>query len=203
MRFLKKLRKGLWRALQIALAALLLWVIVLGVQVVHFGNQNTDVHADAAVVLGAAVYRNRPSPVFRERINHAIKLYQEGQVDALIFTGGLGGGDQITEGEAARQYALAAGVPDEDIHIEITSKNTYENLSNAQQIMAYQGFATVLVVSDPLHMRRAMLYAEDLGIDAYSSPTTTTRYQSFQPKFNFLAREVYFLVLFRLFPDIV
>ena len=49
---------------------------------------SAPVKADAAVVLGAAVWRGQPSPVFRERINHAIELYQDEQVQSIIFTGG-------------------------------------------------------------------------------------------------------------------
>lgn len=186
---------------RLALAAGLLWFAWLGVEIWTYANQTSTEPADAAVVLGAAVYRNRPSPVFRERINHAIRLYQDGQVEAVIFTGGLGSRDQVSEAEAARQHALAAGVPDEAIYIETTSTNTFGNLENAKEIINAQNFDSVLVVSDPLHMRRAMAYADDLALDAEPSPTTTTRYVSFRPKFNFLMREVYFMALYHLFPE--
>ena len=185
---------------RLAIIGGMLWFTWLGVEVWSYAKQTSTEPADAAVVLGAAVYRNRPSPVFRDRINHAIRLYQAGEVDAIIFTGGLGNGDQFSEAEAARQYALAAGVPDEDIFIETTSTNTFYNLKNAREIITAQGFENVLVVSDPLHMRRAMAYAGDLALDAEPSPTTTTRYVSLRPKLNFLLREVYFMALYSLLP---
>lgn len=185
---------------RLAILGGMLWFTWLGVEIWNYAKQTSTEPADAAVVLGAAVYRNRPSPVFRERINHAIRLYQAGEVDAIIFTGGLGNGDQFSEAEAARQYALAAGVPDEDIFIETTSTNTFHNLKNASEIMIEQGFEKVLVVSDPLHMRRAMAYAGDLSLEAEPSPTTTTRYVSLRPKLNFLLREVYFMALYSLLP---
>lgn len=194
------LRKIFKKLFGFALIATLVWVGWLGVQVWQYANQTSTQPADAAIVLGAAVYREQPSPVFRERINHAIALYQQGQVNALIFTGGVGNNDQISEAEAARQYALAAGVPDEVIFIETTSTNTYGNLENAKKIMQEQGFETVLLVSDPLHMRRAMAYAEGLGLDAEPSPTPTTRYVSLRPKIRFFLREVYFLALYRILP---
>lgn len=181
----------------------LIWLAGLGVQISQFAERSSSNQADAAIVLGAAVYRDRPSPVFRERINHAIKLYQSGQVDAIIFTGGVGARDQISEGEAARQYALSAGIPEEAIFTDTTSLNTYQNLVNAQQIISEQNFRQVLVVSDPLHMQRAMTLAEDLGMDAEPSPTTTSRYRSFETRMRFLFREAYFLTLYRLFPGLI
>jgi uncharacterized SAM-binding protein YcdF (DUF218 family) len=181
----------------------LIWVAGLGVQIAQFSEQSSSNQADAAVVLGAAVYRGLPSPVFRERINHAIRLYQSGQVAAIIFTGGVGSRDTISEGEAARQYALSAGIPEEAIYIETTSLNTYQNLVNAQQIISEQDFKHVLVVSDPLHMRRAMTLAEDIGMEAEPSPTTTSRYRSFEARMRFLFREAYFLTLYRLFPGVL
>ncbi|MCB0034709.1 MAG: YdcF family protein [Anaerolineales bacterium] len=134
--------------------------------------------ADAAVVLGAGVWRGRPSPVFRERINHAIKLYRDGYVDTLIFTGGLGRGDELTEGAAARLYALENGIPAEAILIEETSTSTVENLRNAQQVAQANDLDTFLIVSTPYHMKRAINIATDLGMEAYSSPTRTIRWIS-------------------------
>lgn len=132
--------------------------------------------ADAAVVLGAGVWRGRPSPVFRERINHAIKLYNEGYVDTLIFTGGLGRGDELTEGAAARNYAIEQGIPAEAILIEETSTSTVENLRNAQEVAQANNLNTFLIVSTPYHMKRAINIADDLGMEAYSSPTRTIRW---------------------------
>lgn len=172
-------------------------------QVLAHSNLNPEARGDAAVVLGAAVYREQPSPVFRERINHAITLYHQGQVEALIFTGGVGRNDRLAEAEAARDYALAAGVPAEDIWIETISENTFENLAEAVAVAEPLGFETLVIVSDPLHMRRAMEMAAELGIDAVPSPTPTSRYQSLEPKIVFLLREVYFLTLYWLIPGVV
>jgi uncharacterized SAM-binding protein YcdF (DUF218 family) len=147
--------------------------------------------ADAAVVLGTSVFRDRPSPVFRERINHAIHLYREGIVQNIIFTGGLAGNDKLAESEAAREYAIAQGVPAEHIFIETESYSTCLNLLRAKRIIEENGMDQVLIVSDPLHMRRTMWLAEGIGLKALSSPTPTSRYQSFDRKAGFLVREVY------------
>lgn len=197
-----KIRFRTFRILQLLGIAALIWLVMLGVEIVQYSTQSSTNQADAAVVLGAAVFRERPSPVFRERINHAIRLYQEGQIKAIIFTGGVGSNDQISEGEAGRQYALSAGIPNEAILFESTSENTFQNLEYAQQIISSQGFNQVLIVSDPYHMRRAMAYAEDIGINAEPSPTTTSRYQSFWSRMRFLVREIYFFAHYQILPDL-
>ena len=133
-------------------------------------------HADAAVVLGAAAWGENPSPVFRERINHALNLYQSGRVDKLIFTGGTPKPGYKTEAEVARRYALKQGVPDTDILFEATSKDTYRNLANTRWLMRRHKLESVIIVSDPYHMARARAMAGHLGIRAFYSPTPTSRF---------------------------
>ncbi len=153
--------------------------------------------ADAAIVLGAAVWGERPSPVFQERINHAIDLYEVGRVEKIIFTGGVDGDGRSPESVVAQQYAIEQGVAAADILLETESQITWENLVNAQAVAAENGLATFLIVSDPLHMKRAMLMAEDLGMTAYASPTPTTRYRSWRTQIGFLARETFFYLVYR------
>ncbi len=152
--------------------------------------------ADAAIVLGAAVWEETPSPVFEERIRHAIALYRRGDVKVLIFTGGVGDEDQLAEAEVAKQYAIQRGVPAEAIYCETTSTITYENLQGAKTILDHEDLVTALIVSDPFHMRRAVTIARDLGIEAYPSPTPTTRYRTWRSKGRFLAREMVFYTLY-------
>ena len=89
------------------------------------------------------------------------------------------------------------GVPEEDIQMEETSTITQENLENAKRIMDENAYEKAIIVSDPLHMKRAMLLAKDTGMEAYSSPTPTTMYRSFRTKLPFLAREVLFYIGYR------
>ena len=168
------------------------WLIFLALEIVLYANQTASIPADAAIVLGAGVINDQPSPVLRERINHALNLYRAGVVDYLIFTGGIGQGDRMTESEVARQYALEQGIPADRIFIETSSRITYENLLEARKIVLAQGFDRVLIVSDPLHMRRAMTMAHDLGLNAAPSPTPTSAYVSWQRKAKFLVREAFF-----------
>lgn len=182
------------------LAALVVWSLYLADEIYTFGQKDETADADVAIVLGAGIRRNgEPSPVFRERINHAVELYEQGIVGAIIFTGGVGPGNQLAGSEVARQYALENGVPPTYIFIETKSQDTLENLAEAQRMMESKSFQTALIVSDPLHMYRAMKMADDLGINAKSSPTTTSRYVSSRAIFNFLAREIFLVTGYFLF----
>ncbi len=159
-----------------------------------FSSRFEEGPADAAIVLGAAVFDEVPSPVFEERIRHGVSLYKAGKVRMLVMTGGLGPGDRATEAEAARRWSLARGVPPEAVAVETRSRTTQENLAFAQPILARHGLRTVLLVSDPLHMRRSIAIARRLGIDAAPSPTPTSRYTGWRSWTWFLGGEAYYFV---------
>lgn len=168
------------------------WILSNIWQIVSFSKKNELQEADAAIVLGAGVVGREPSPVFRERIRHGIWLYEHGYVKFLIMTGGYGEGSLCSEARAAEEYAVSQGVPEENIMIEERSRITQENMYYAKQLMEEHELKDALVVSDPLHMRRAMLMAADYGIEACSTPTPTTCFVSLRTKLPFLARELFF-----------
>jgi uncharacterized SAM-binding protein YcdF (DUF218 family) len=160
--------------------------------IASYADGSDDGRADAAVVLGAAVWGESPSPVFRERINHAIALYRADRVKKLIFTGAPDSSNEPAESAAAKAYAMKQGVPAADILVEDRSRTTEENLRYALLLSRAHGLRTLLIVSDPLHMKRAMLMAKDLGMDARQAPTPTTRVRSLGSKALFLSRELYY-----------
>ena len=169
-----------------------LWGAVSAVQIWYFGNTDEKRSSDVIIVLGASVDDGSPSPVFRERLNHGIWLYQNGYARKLILTGGVSDGNTKSDARIAAEYVKALGIPEEDILLEECSTITQENIRNAKGIMESHGFSSAILVSDPLHMKRAMCMAADYGMDAVSSPTPTTRYQSLKTKVPFLARETFF-----------
>jgi uncharacterized SAM-binding protein YcdF (DUF218 family) len=172
-------------------------VLLLGLvatRIYTYGNNVAEVKGDAAIVLGAAVWGDKVSPVFRERINHAINLYRTGKVRKIIFTGGQGNKDELTEAAEARQFAITNGVPAKDILTEETSHTTYENVVNAKLVADANGLNKVLIVSDPMHMKRAVAMAKDIGLDAYPSPTPTTRYKGWRSQLESLAHETYYYI---------
>ena len=173
---------------------LILCVMITAVSIAQYGKLDEKAHCNVAIVLGAATSNGEVSPVYRERINHGIWLYENGYVDNLILTGGIGKGNEMSDARAAKQYAMEKGIPEQVILIEEKSMITEENLEHAKAIMDEHSLDTAIIVSDPLHMKRAMLMANDYGIDAYSSPTPTTMYRSAKTQIPFLAREVFFYI---------
>ncbi len=177
----------------------LVWSAGLTVQIATYpGAATSPEHADVALVLGAAVHAGKPSPVFEQRIRHAVDLYHAGRVDKLMLTGGVGAGDRVAESEAARAYCLAAGVAADDILLEVRSRTTLQNLLESRPVLAAEGLTTVLVVSDPLHLRRAVTLARDIGLDAHPSAAPGSRYTSLRSRAVFLMRETYFLARYKL-----
>lgn len=191
-------RKTGKRILWGGLAAILLWIVFVTLQITACARRHDPAPADVAIVLGAAVWGTQPSPVFAARIDHAIALYRRGRVRRLVFTGGVGAGKRDAEAEVARRYAIAAGVPARQIAVETRSTITEENLREARALLSAPSGAAprVLIVSDPLHMRRAVTMARDLGLDAHPAPTPTSRYRSWRSKARFLGREVFFYSLY-------
>jgi uncharacterized SAM-binding protein YcdF (DUF218 family) len=180
-----------------AIFALSLLIIVvtggLALDIWRYAGQSSTQPADAALVLGAAVLWDRPSPVLVERLRHAKALYDKGQVSHIVVTGGRSPEDKLSEAEASRNWLVANGVPAEAIVEENQSRTTIENLALATPVLREAGISSVLIVSDPLHMRRAMLIASRAGLNAQPSPTPTSRYLSWQTTMPFLAREVWFM----------
>ena len=174
--------------------SMLFYLIFTAISIVSYGKTDGKANSDVAIVLGAGTSNGEVSPVYRERINHGIWLYENDYVDYLILTGGIGEGNNASDAYIAKQYALSKSVPEQAIFIEEKSTITEENLENAKAIMDENSFDTAIIVSDPLHMKRAMLMAGDYGIDACSSPTPTTMYRSFKTKIPFLAREEFFYI---------
>jgi uncharacterized SAM-binding protein YcdF (DUF218 family) len=139
------------------------------------GGRDEARKADAIVVLGAAQYNGTPSPVFEARLDHAVRLYKDGIAPVFIVTGGKGRpGDTTTEAEAARDYAIAQGVPASKILVEDQSRTTLEQLRTVGQMLRDSGLRSAVIVSDRTHMLRSLRIARDQGIDAHGSPTTTS-----------------------------
>ena len=157
-----------------------------------YASQYDDGPADVALVLGAAADGVAPSPVFEERLRHAVDLYLRNRVGRLVLTGGRGAGEALAESEVGRDWAVARGVPPDAILIETQSRTTKENLMFAKALLEESGVGKILVVSDPLHMQRAMWMARTLNLNAAPSPTQTSRYESLATKVPMLFREVWF-----------
>lgn len=187
------------RRIAAALAVVVvLWAVFPAVAILHRAHADEARPADCIIVLGAAAYHTRPSPVFEERIRHAIDLYDVGLARTLVFTGGFGTGASHAESEVARDYAIRHGVQASDILTESRSRTTFANLEEAAAVMRENGLRSAILVSDPFHLERAARIARAVGIDAVTSPTPTSRFRSWRSRLEFLARETWFLHVYQI-----
>ena len=160
----------------IALVALLL-LAVLGARLafltLQIGRQSTRNEAQAAdviVVLGAAEYRGRPSPVLKARLDHALGLYRRNLAPRILTTGGAGGDPDYTEGGVGRSYLIERNVPSEAIIVEVESVSTAETAAATAEIMRRMGLKSCIVVSDGYHIFRVKRMLELRGFTVYGAP---------------------------------
>ncbi len=180
------------------LIILLLYFFINAFVIYSYGEVDEKRKSDVAIILGAATDINGVSPVYKERINHGIWLYENHYVDYIILTGGKADGAEFSDSYYAKQYVLSKEVPKDVIFIEEQSKITRENIKYAKEIMVENKWKNSIVVSDPLHMKRSMLIAKDYDINAVSSPTPSSRYQSWKTKIPFILREEFFYVGYKI-----
>lgn len=181
------------RKLALLAGAIAAWLVAVACWIAVGPAVSRTDRGATAIVLGAAVIGTKPSPVYAARIDHAVDLYREGRVQQVLLTGGRSPEDTLTEAASGAAYAMAKGVPESAILQEDRSRTTRENLANARKVLGQARLQPVLIVSDPLHMRRAMAMAASEDFDAQASPTPTTRYRSLATQAPFLAREVWFM----------
>jgi uncharacterized SAM-binding protein YcdF (DUF218 family) len=164
-------RRWLLRLVGVVLLALLAYVTITFVQVWWFSRRDGARDADAVVVLGAAQYDGRPSPVLRQRLDHAHDLYERDLVDVIMLTGGRQEGDQYTEAQAGYLYLRDQGVPDADLMLEDQGTNTWESLAASARILRERELTDVVLVTDGYHALRVDAIADELGLDASVSPS--------------------------------
>ncbi len=160
-----------WGGRVVALAVILYAVLFLWVYWVS--RQDQRERADAIVVLGAAQYNGRPSPVLKARLDHALELYREGLAPMVVVTGGIGPGDRMSEATVGHKY-LRAQLPDSAIIVRPDGRTTEESMRSVAEWMHEREMARVLLVSDPFHMARLRLEARHAKLVAFVSPTRTS-----------------------------
>lgn len=141
------------------------------VQVRSAAGRDDRTPVDAIVVLGAAQYDGRPSPVLKRRLDHALELYRADVAPEIVLTGGKRDGDRFTEAFTGFKYLRQAGVPDDALVIISDGANTWESLAAAARQLKAQGDNRIVLVSDPYHNERLLGTAEELGLSAGVSST--------------------------------
>ncbi|SMB92284.1 Uncharacterized SAM-binding protein YcdF, DUF218 family [Desulfonispora thiosulfatigenes DSM 11270] len=187
------------RILAILLVVFSVIITILYYQVEQAGTKKILKKADAAIVLGAAVWEDgKPSPSMKARVTEAVDLYNKGIVKKIIVSGGVGRFSP-TEAEVMAKVAMSLGVIREDIILEKKATSTRENLKYSYSLGKEQGFKRYIIVSDAFHLKRASLMANDLGMKFQTAPALDSPlYTNKALKFKYTLRETLGLIKFYL-----
>lgn len=144
------------------------------VAIIDAGHRDEAASADAIIVLGAAQYEGRPSPVLRARLEHAVGLWKLGLAPRMIVTGGRGVGDTTSEAAVGMRYLVQRGVPRDSISMDTEGLTTSQSMIAARRLLGIKLYPSVLIVSDPFHMLRLAILARRLHMIPLLSPTRTS-----------------------------
>jgi uncharacterized SAM-binding protein YcdF (DUF218 family) len=195
-------RHPLLFVLGLCVIAVLAAVAVTGIAVwraAHVDDASTVDHADAILVLGAAEYGGRPSPVFEGRLEHAALLYREGRAQLVLVLGGKQPGDVTTEAAAGRDYLIAQGLPASAVGAVPEGGTTLESLQAAARYMRKHGLRSAFLVSDPWHNLRIERMASDVGIQGYASATWHSAARTEGTRLSGYVRETFAYLYYRVF----
>jgi uncharacterized SAM-binding protein YcdF (DUF218 family) len=193
------LKYGLWIVLGVVTVCLLYgWSLYRDIR--RLAGQDGAHSADAIVILGAAQYNGRPSPVLKARLDHALDLYRRGYARSIITTGGYGLDPNYSEAQVGTEYLVQQGVNANRIITEQGSVTTRDSIRASVALMQSQGWSQALVVSDGFHMYRLKNMFEDAGIVVYTSPAPESPIES-EPSQRYWhsLREVLLVCAYRLF----
>ncbi|GAA4939349.1 uncharacterized SAM-binding protein YcdF (DUF218 family) [Actinomycetospora succinea] len=182
-----------------AVVVALLLVGGTAIRVWQLGRVDERQPVDMIVVLGAAQYDGRPSPVFRARLQHALELYEEGVAPRIITVGGAAAGDAFTEAQAGEQWLVENGVPGQALLPVDEGRDTYESFEAVAAVADQRGWSSAVLVSDPWHSLRSRTMADDVGLDATTSPTKRGPVvQTRETQLRYIVRETGALIYYHL-----
>jgi uncharacterized SAM-binding protein YcdF (DUF218 family) len=183
------MKQVVWNLAVAALSLVLIYTGWIAIQIERQSWRDEARPADVILVLGAAEYRGRPSPVLKARLDHALELYRENLAPRIMTTGGEGG-DGFTEGEVGRDYLIGQGVAPEKIGIESEGRSTVHSTVLAAEIMFSKGLKSAIVVSDGYHIYRVKKILESRGLKVYGSPRHDQQRDSLRERWNYLRQAV-------------
>ncbi len=152
------------------LLVVVITVAVVEIPIIAVGYLTKPVPSDTIIVLGAKLIGNQPSTMLRLRLDEAVHLYNEGYAPTVIVSGAQGQDEIASEASIMHDYLAAKGIPSDKIYVEDKSYNTYQNLLNSKTIMREHGLRQAIIVSNASHIRRSLVLAQQLGIEASGSP---------------------------------
>ena len=168
------IRSVLGRLLSITAVLLIAIWLSFVVAIIDAGRRDQAVAANAIVVLGAAQYEGRPSPVLRARLDHAASLWNRGLAPRMIVTGGRGVGDTTSEAAVGMRYLVQRGIPAQSISMDTEGLTTSQSMVAVHRLLSAKPRPSVLIVSDPFHMLRLAILSRRLHMIPLLSPTRTS-----------------------------
>ena len=178
------------KALLLSILALFVYLVYLSIRIGRQSTLDEARQADVILVLGAAEYRGRPSPVLRARLDHALELYNRKLAPRILTTGGKGGDPVFTEGGVGRSYLTSRGVPSEAITVENEGESTVQSTAMAGEIMRRMELHSVIVVSDGYHIYRVKKMLEFRGLKVYGSPRREHNPSPLHERWNFVKQAI-------------
>jgi len=164
------------RLLGIVALAVVLFLVVTSIRIVHTASLEEMHPADAIVVFGAAEYSGRPSPVLRARLDHAFDLYERHLASVVITTGGAAADPTFSEGGVGEAHLRKRGIPETALIAETQGSNTAESAQRVAVIMHANGLRSCVAVSDAYHVFRIRKLLEHEGIGpVYVAPRPDSR----------------------------
>jgi uncharacterized SAM-binding protein YcdF (DUF218 family) len=184
------MKRTVWNVAAIAASVLVIYVAYLTVRIQQQSVREEARPADVILVLGAAEYRGRPSPVLRARLDHALALYQDRMAPHILTTGGAGGDPVFTEGAVGRSYLIGRGVPSEAIVVETEGESTVHSIALAGEILRRMGLRSVIVVSDGYHIYRVKEMLRAQGLEVYGSPRKELNPDPLREQWNYVKQAI-------------
>jgi uncharacterized SAM-binding protein YcdF (DUF218 family) len=184
------MKRAVWNASVFVTAGLVMWVAYITLRIEQQSERDEAQPADVILVLGAAEYRGRPSPVLRARLDHAFDLYSKRLAPRIMTTGGAGGDPVFTEGGVGRSYLMGKGVPSEAIVVETEGESTVYSTGIAGEIMRRMGLNSVIVVSDGYHVFRVKKMLQSQGLKVYGSPRRERGNEGLHERWNYVKQAI-------------
>lgn len=184
------MKRTFWNAAALAGTLFMTFLVYVSIRIEQQAGLDEAQPADVILVLGAAEYRGRPSPVFRARLDHAFELYQRKLAPRIMTTGGAGGDPIFTEGGVGRSYLISRGVPSEAIIVETEGESTVHSTALAGEIMRRMELHSVIVVSDGYHVYRVKKMLQSRGLKAYGSPRKEFPRDTLRDRWNFVKQAI-------------
>jgi len=188
------MKRTVWNVVVAAFSAAMLATSWISIRIERQATHDEAKPADVILVLGAAEYRGRPSPVLKARLDHALDLYRNGLAPRILTTGGAGGDPVFTEGDVGRDYLASQGVPPEAIAVEREGASTVASTALAGEIMRRMGLQSAIVVSDGYHVYRVKKMLERRGLTVYGSPRPERARDSLEYRWNCVKQAVGYML---------